>query len=119
MIAATMLETEAADLVKRAVKMANDGHEGMLRFLIDKALPAARPRPVSIPGLVPVRSLADVGKVMDAIVRAVGEGLLAPDEVSQLVGALEVMRRTVESTELEVRIAELSDQLAKLMEGGR
>jgi hypothetical protein len=44
------------------------------------------------------------------VVRAVGNGLLTPDE-GQAVGALlEMQRKAIEVTELEARVAELEER---------
>jgi hypothetical protein len=58
----------------------------------------------------PIDTAADLGAAMNAILRAVAGGELSPDEAASVAGLIETRRRTIETLELEQRIATLEQR---------
>jgi len=58
-----------------------------------------------------MQSAADAAKAAGAVLAAVAEGELTPTEGAHIMALVETYRRTLETTELEARVAAL--------EGGR
>lgn len=54
-----------------------------------------------------MQTAADLPKARSTILEAVAEGELTPDEASTLAGIVELRRRSIETTDLEQRIAAL------------
>ena len=57
--------------------------------------------------LPPINTLDDILKGQTAIAEAMAEGDLTPDEAATVASILEMKRRTLETLELEKRIAAL------------
>ncbi len=62
------------------------------------------PPPLSLPE---VRTAADTTAALGAVVAAVADGTLTPDEAQSVAAVLEAQRKAVETLELERRIAAL------------
>jgi hypothetical protein len=99
-----LLEPHAPELVNKAVELAKDGDVAALRLVLDKLIPPAKSEPVDVPQLA--GSLADAGR---AVLAAVGEGRLVPDEALALMQAVTAQSRIVEVAEIEKRIAALEE----------
>ena len=99
-----MLLQNAPELVAKLVQMAKDGDATALRICMDRLLPAAKVRddPVSLPTLTD--SLADNSR---AVIKALGEGELTPEEAATVLQALASQVRIIEADEIEKRLAAL------------
>ena len=54
-----------------------------------------------------IETSADLGAAMGAILQAAADGALAPDEAVSIASLIETRRKTIETLELEQRIARL------------
>lgn len=99
-----LLEPHSEELVSKAVSMALAGDTTALRMCLDRLVPPfkALDPAVVIDGLR--GALANQG---EAVLTAIGEGRLTPDQGATLLQALSSQARLVETTELERRIAAL------------
>jgi hypothetical protein len=98
-----LLEGEAEALTRKAIDMAMDGDVVALRLCLERAAPLRKGRPVVI-DLPPIETAKDVVGAVGAIVGAVGEGTLTPEEGQTLASILDAHRRAIETQELETRI---------------
>jgi hypothetical protein len=57
--------------------------------------------------LPPIRTAADLAEAQEAIAQQVAEGTLTPGEGVQVAALIEARRKTIESQDLEARIAAL------------
>ena len=106
-IAAQMLlDGEAEELTRKAVKMAKGGNTTALRLCLERIAPPRRDAPISIT-LPELRTPSDALAAINTIVQAVARGELTPGEASRLVGLVEAFRKTAEIEDLERRIVEL------------
>ena len=108
--ALALLEGEAEALTRQAVTMALGGDATALRLCLERIAPPRKDAPVAF-ALPPMQSAADAAKAAGAVLDAVGAGDLTPNEGAQIMGLVETYRRTLETSELEARVAAL--------EGGR
>ncbi len=93
-------------ITRKAIDMAKEGDSVALRLVLERVLPPRKERPVAFQ--MPVMNAAeDAAKAMAALVAAVAAGDLTPTEGSALAGMVETFRRTLETTELERRLAAL------------
>lgn len=104
--ALALLDGEAEALTRKAVDMALAGDGAALRLCLDRIAPPRRDAPVTF-DLPPMQSAADAAKAAGAVLDAVALGDLTPQEGAHIMALVETYRRTLETTELEARVAAL------------
>ncbi|HMO70439.1 MAG TPA: hypothetical protein PKC84_02125 [Paracoccaceae bacterium] len=104
--ALTLLDGQAEALTRKAVDMALAGDGAALRLCIDRIAPPRRDAPVEF-DLPPMQSAADAAQAAGAVLDAVAAGDLTPTEGAQIMGLVETYRRTLETCDLEARVAAL------------
>ena len=104
--ALALLEGEADALTRQAVTLALDGDTTALRLCLERIAPPKKDAPVQF-DLPPMQSAADAAKAAGAVLDAVAAGDLTPTEGAHIMGLVETYRRTLETTELEARVAAL------------
>jgi Family of unknown function (DUF5681) len=103
-----LLEGDARALTLKAIELALQGDVAALRLCLDRIAPVRKAR-VKFPMPIP-EILADLPQAMASLVAAVSDGTLAPEEGAAVAAMLETHRRTMDSVELERRIAALEAQ---------
>jgi hypothetical protein len=101
-----LLDGEAEALTRKAVDLALNGDTIALRLCLDRIAPPRKSRAVTL-DLPELRSAADVLAGMTALIQAMANGEISPDEAQQVAGILEGVRRVIETNEFEQRIAAL------------
>lgn len=104
--ALALLEGEADALTRQAVTLALEGDTTALRLCLERIAPPKRDAPVTF-DLPPMQSAADAAKAAGAVLDAVALGDLTPTEGAHVMSLIETYRRTLETTELEARVAAL------------
>ena len=104
-----LLEGEAEALSRKAVQMALAGDSVALRLCLDRLAPARKDSPVHF-ALPRMTTAHDAAEAAGAVLQAVSGGDLTPTEGAQVMGLVDSYRRTLEVTELEVRLAALEGQ---------
>jgi Family of unknown function (DUF5681) len=105
--AEALLEGEAERLTREAIERALDsGDSALLRFCLSRILPPARSRRITLE-LFEGSHAEAVAASVAATVDAVATGLISPLEASGVAALLEVKRRTIETLDLEQRLAHL------------
>lgn len=104
--ALALLDGEAEALTRKAVELALDGDGVALRLCLERIAPPRRDVPVSF-YLPPMKSAADAAKAAGAVLDAVALGDLTPQEGAHIIALVETYRRTLETSELETRVAAL------------
>jgi hypothetical protein len=102
------LDGEAEVLTRKAVSLALDGDVTALRLCLERIAPPRREAPVQF-DLPAMNSAADAAIAASAILRAVGEGQLAPTEGAHVMALIDSYRQTLETTDLENRIRALEE----------
>jgi hypothetical protein len=90
---AALGEEDAEAVVAAAVAKAKAGDGAMLRCLVQRILPIARSRPVSLE--VPDGREGDLRAVLDATLRGLSQGEILPDEALMIAQALEKAARAL------------------------
>ena len=107
-----LLEGEASALTRKAIDVALGGDIVALRLCLDRIVPPAKDRPVSI--TVPsVETAADLPKVTAALLSAVGAGEIGPSEAATLAKLVEVHRGALELADITERIKKLEEEVKK------
>lgn len=82
------------------------GDAAALRLCLERIAPPRKDLPVSF-ALPPISSAADATEAMAAVVSALADGDLTPMEGASVTGLVETYRKTLETADLETRIAAL------------
>jgi len=106
MAALALLDGEAEALTRQAVTMALAGDTTALRLCLERIAPPRRDAPVTF-DLPPMETARDAASAAGAVLAAVAIGDLTPTEGAHVMGLIETYRRTLETTELEARLAAL------------
>jgi hypothetical protein len=101
-----LLDGEAEALTRQAVKMALDGDGAALRLCLERIAPPRKDAPVQF-NLPRMETARDAAKAAGAVLEAVAEGELTPTEGAHIMQLIENFRRTLETSELEARVAAL------------
>ena len=104
--ALALLDGEAEALTRQAVTMALEGDSTALRLCLERIAPPRKDAPVTFT-LPPMQSAADAAKAAAGVLGAVAGGDLTPTEGAHVMTLVETYRRTLETTELEARVAAL------------
>ena len=106
--ALALLDGQAEALTQKAVETALAGDTAALRLCLERIVPPRKDAPVTF-ALPPMTAAADAAKGAAAVLAAVAIGDLTPTEGAHVMGLIETYRRTLETSELEARLAALED----------
>jgi hypothetical protein len=111
-----LLDSLAAEgaqaIVKKMIETALDGDVRAAEVLLKRAWTPPRGRTVEL-DLPTVQEAADLVPAHAAVVAAVGEGTLTPEEGSALSSILEAQRRAIEVVALEQRVRQLEAEMSR------
>ena len=102
----TLLDGEADNLTRKAIKMALEGDATMMRLCIERVIPARKDRPINF-DLPPMVTTKDASQALLKILEAVSRGELTPNEAGEISKVIENYAETVRLSELEQRISEM------------
>ena len=101
-----LLEGEAEALTRVAIDKALGGDTMALRICFDRLYPPQKGRSVRI-NLPSIKQADDVVRGYEAVLNAVSDGTITPDEASTISSVLEAKRKAIETVEMEARLAVL------------
>lgn len=101
-----LLNGQHEALTQAAITKALAGDTTALRLCLDRIAPARKDSPVTF-ALPPIKSAADTVAASSALLDAVAEGEVTPDEAGRVMALLTAHRSLVEAGELESRLAAL------------
>lgn len=107
--ALALLEGEAKALSRKAVELALDGDMAAIRLCLERLIPVARESTlpedaIALPKRLTAKTLP---KAVEAIIKAVAEGTIAPGQGEKVVSMLQGHSKILELAEIEARITEL------------
>lgn len=106
-----LLEDQAEALVKKTIEAALDGDVAALRICLDRLSPPQKSKPIQVQ--LPDTSNADgIEKAHAAVIQAVADGEISPDEGTALAGMLEARRKAVETHDFARRLAMIETAIA-------
>jgi hypothetical protein len=106
-----LAEGDAVNVLQAVINRATTkGDMTAAAMVLARVWPPRKGRPVTF-NLPSLTTAADLVHALGSVVKAVGDGVLTPEE-GQAVGAvLEMHRKAIESAELEARVAALEGRL--------
>ena len=108
----TLLEGEAETITKTAIDLAKGGDMTAIRLVLDRIAPARKSSPIKLE-LPTVKTATDLDHALSAVVEAVAEGEVSPDEGATVAGLLEAKRRSLETVDMDERLRALEERLSK------
>jgi len=103
-----LLEGDADAIGRKCAEMAKAGDATALRLAMERIAPVRRARVhFEMPK---VETIADLPKAVGAVIAAVADGTLSPEEGASMGSAISVQSRMLELSELERRIAALEQK---------
>ncbi|MEM7473237.1 MAG: hypothetical protein AAF340_17955 [Pseudomonadota bacterium] len=102
----SILAGQGKELTEKALEMALSGDTTALRLCIERIAPVRKDSPVEF-DLPEMQSAEDATQAASAVIRAVSQAELTPLEGAALMGLIEQYRRTLETTQIEQRLAAL------------
>lgn len=106
MAAQELLDGEAKVLTRKAIKLAKEGDMAALRLCLDRILPPRKDRPVTF-DLPAIETPEDIGTASAAILKAVAEGEITPNEGQSVTAILDSLRKALELVDIEQRLRAL------------
>ena len=110
LLAEKLLEDEAGLIVRAVIEAAKDGDMGAAKLVLERIAPPRKGRTVTF-NLPPIQCLGDVLLALSAVLQAVADGDLTPDEAATAAGLLEIQRRVIETADLEQRLITLENKV--------
>ena len=101
-----MMQDDAKGIVQAVVTAAKAGDMVACKIVLDRISPARKGRPLRFE-LPEARTADDVAAALAAVVGAMADGELTPDEAQMVASVLEIRRKAIETVELENRLAVL------------
>jgi len=105
-LAESLLDGDAAALVRTAIERAKKGDGVALRLCMERLLPVKRERTITI-DLPPITSPEGAKQAMASIIASAARGELSPTEASQFSEMIHAYIRAAEGTDFEKRLEEL------------
>lgn len=106
-IAAQLVAGDVVAVMKKCLGMAKAGDRVALRLVVERLLPRASLERRVEADLPRVRKATDIAAAMGEIVARVADGSMSLEEARQFGALLEVQRKAIETSELQVRIEAL------------
>jgi len=113
LLAESLFEADAADLVRKLIEVAKSGDVAALRLCIDRICPPQRDRTVALE-LPPMMTAADAVAGMGTIMQAIGVGDLGAQEAGEFAKVVAGFSQTVTTAQLENRLGEIERAIALL-----
>lgn len=108
----TLFKNEAESIGRKVIELALDGDSTCLRLALERIAPVRRGRPVQFT-LPRLDAAGDLPKALAAVLAAIAAGELTTDEGLALSQIIEHRRRSIETMELEGRVAVLEQREEK------
>ena len=113
--AETLLDGEAEALTRKAIELALDGDLGAVRLCLERLIPARRSRVIQF-DLPETSTVEDVVIAYDAVITAMADGEISPDEAATVAGVLESKRKAIETVELAEELNAMKSDVAEIKE---
>jgi hypothetical protein len=112
LLAEKLMQDDAENIVNAVLTAARSGDMTAARIVLDRIAPARRDSPVTF-ALPKIKRPADAVAASAAILSAVADGRLTPDEALEVSKLIEGFVKTLEVAELEERLNELEERMSE------
>ena len=102
----TIMEDKAEDILQAVIQKAEEGDLAAAKIILDRICPLRKDRPVTV-DLPAIEGAKDLVAAMSKVIDVAAKGDLTPAEAQGIANLIEVKRRTIETDDIERRIAAL------------
>ena len=113
--AEALLDGEAEALTRMVIELALNGDLGAVRLCLERLIPARRSRVIRF-DLPETSTVEDVVIAYDAVITAMADGEISPDEAATIAGVLESKRKAIETVELAEELNAMKSDVAEIKE---
>jgi hypothetical protein len=110
LLLAAMSDDDRAAIVGKIIRQARRGDRASQKLIVDRTEPPRRGSPVKFP-LPPVVTTADVVAAQTAITAAMAAGRISPAEAVEVSAVVELVRRAIETSQLEARLLAIETRM--------
>ncbi|KQQ39152.1 hypothetical protein ASF58_22945 [Methylobacterium sp. Leaf125] len=107
-----ILDGEAEAITRRVIELAKEGDTQALRMCLDRLVPQRRDRPVTFE-LPAIETTADLTRATNAMLQAVAAGELTPSEAADIGKTVDAHVRAIEAVDLHQRLLRIEEQTAR------
>jgi hypothetical protein len=111
----SLLEDRAPTIIRKGLRMAEQGDPGMLRFILERILPRSKDLPVKI-GRLPMSTAEERLQSHEMVMRQIASGKLTPALGQQIDSLIESHGRLQEAQQMERRVQHLEKLLQEIRE---
>jgi hypothetical protein len=105
-LAQRLMDSDAEAVILALIGAAKNGDVSAIKLVLERVAPLPRNRPVHF-AMPAIDTPADLGRGMTAVLQAVAAGDMTPNEAVSIASLIETRRRTIETIELDLRVAAL------------
>lgn len=106
----SMLDGECEAITKKCLEMAKAGNPAAMRMVMDRIAPPRKARPILLE-LPYIQTASDLLDAYDAIIEAMAQGELTPDELGQELSLIDAKRKIIETVLLAERVEKIEEHL--------
>jgi len=110
--AENLIQGESEALSRKLIELALDGNVACLKTAIERIVPVCKSRPISLPDMPKIQSVADASELTAYVIDAIAEGKVSPVEGEIISRACEKHIKALEVRDLESRLAALEGKLS-------
>jgi len=104
-----LLDGEAQALTRKVVELARGGNVVALRLCLERLIPPRKDRPINLK-LPKVGGVGDIPEALGAVLKAVADGGITPQEGQAVAGMIEAYRKGVELADIDARLTALEEK---------
>lgn len=109
--AENIIRGEGEALSRKLIELALAGNVACLKTAIERIVPVCKSKPVSLPDMPRIDSVADASELTAYVIDAIAEGQLSPVEGEIISRACERHLKALEVRDLESRLSALENKL--------
>jgi Family of unknown function (DUF5681) len=110
LLAERIMEDDREMIVRSVVAAAKAGDPTAMRLCIERLIPLRKGRPIAF-NLPAIDTAADIVAAIGAVVEAMADGELTPDEAGAVAAVIDLKRRAIETHELDERLRKLEERI--------
>lgn len=110
--AENLIQGESEALSRKLIELALGGNVACLKTAIERIVPVCKSRPISLPDMPKIDSVADASELTAYVIDAIAEGKVSPVEGEIISRACERHLKALEVRDLEARLSALEGKLA-------
>jgi len=109
--AENIIQGEGEALSRKLIEMALAGNVACLKTAIERIVPVCKSKPITLPGLPRIESVADASELTAYIIEAIADGTVSPVEGEIISRSCERHIKALEVRDLEHRLSALENRL--------